>query len=151
MRKLFILIAAVALSASTLSGQRLMVGDKAPEIKGKWMAGTPDLSGKTVMVEFYHSTNASSAARLSELDKLARDSRNKMVVVVVTREHTPNVAAQLTSGGPAYYPLLDSGTTFPAYKVQYVPFSVIYDRKGRILWLGNPSSMSKEEIMQFAK
>lgn len=128
------------------------MGDRAPDIKpGKWLTAAPDMGGSPVFIEFFHSTNKHSAARLGELDRLARQNGD-LVVVVVTREQSPDVISTLTDGNPAYYPMIDSANqTFSAYKVQFVPYSVLSDRKGRIVWLGNPTTLSNDEIIKLLK
>lgn len=131
-------------------GQRIVIGDRAPELKAhSWLTAKPNLDGKSVMVEFFHSTNKYSVSRLRELDRLARSSNGKLAVVVVTREHDPKVKSLITNGGPAYYAMLDdAGKTFTAYGTKFVPYAVIYDRKGRVIWLGNPTSLTNEDIIK---
>lgn len=38
------------------------------------------------------------------------------------------------------------GSVFSAFSARYVPYSVIYDKRGRILWVGNPSSLSAADV-----
>lgn len=39
-----------------------------------------------------------------------------------------------------------NGSVFSAFSARYVPYSVIYDKRGRILWVGNPSSLSAADV-----
>ena len=37
----------------------------------------------------------------------------------------------------------DSGRSFAAYDVQYLPFGVLVSAKGRALWMGNPRQLTE--------
>lgn len=75
-----------------------------------------------------------------------------MFVVVVTRESEDAVSDVLLAGQPSYYVAYDAdGSVFEAYEAHYVPYSVIYGRKGRIQWVGNPSSLTDSDIERVTK
>ena len=40
----------------------------------------------------------------------------------------------------------DEGKTFDAYGVKFVPFSVLLDAKGRVLWFGNSSRLTSQDL-----
>lgn len=99
------------------------------------------------MVEFYHSSNRSSAERLARLDAIAKTHANDLAVIVVTREDDSAVTSALLQGNPSYRVGYDGdGSVFSAFSARYVPYSVITDRRGRILWVGNPSSLTDADI-----
>jgi hypothetical protein len=152
MKRLLFLFAAILMTVLPLSGQKLVIGDRAPLLKLQWLDGTPKTDGKYTMVEFFHSSNGASVNRLPALHRLAVAAGSKLAVVVVTREQGDNIRTMLTERNPAYFAAFDpDGATFSAYRANYVPYSVIYDRKGRIVWLGNPTSLSNDDIMEMLK
>lgn len=146
----FLLSVLALLFVSPIYGQKLVRGERAPELQVReWLCATPSLDGKAVYIEFFHSSNPTSVKRLAELDKLARSAGTKLTVVVITREQSNAVNNMLRANNPAYYAAVDDGgKTFSAYSVLYVPYSVITDRKGRIIWLGNPTSLSNDKIIE---
>ena len=147
--KRFLTIALLALlTAAPLHAQRLVIGERAPELSvSQWLNGAPDTNGKAVMVEFYHSSAPKGDERLARLDELARTHGDRLAVVVVTRENGEPATTSLLKGSPAYRVGYDSdGAVFSTFSARYVPYSVIYDKRGRILWVGNPSSLSVADI-----
>ena len=60
---------------------------------------------------------------------------------------TATVISSLLGGNPSYRVGYDGdGSVFSAFSARYVPYSVIYDKRGRILWVGNPSSLSAADV-----
>lgn len=79
------------------------------------------------------------AERLAQLDELAKSYGDRLAVIVVTREKNDAVISSLLGGNPSYRVGYDGdGSVFSAFSARYVPYSVIYDKRGRILWVGNP-------------
>ncbi len=152
MKRLLFLFAAVLTAVLPLSGQKLVIGDRAPILKLQWYGPAPKTDGKYTMVEFFHSSNNASVGRLPALHRLASATEGQLAVIVVTREENTDVKTMLTERNPAYYAGLDrDGSTFASYWATYVPYSVIYDRRGRIVWLGNPTSLSDDDIIKMLK
>ena len=134
-------------------GQRLVIGERSPELKtNSWVTAAPSYNDRNVMVEFYHSSNKNSAERLAMLRSLAESSQKDLVVVVVTNESDPAVRNQLTDGNPMYHVVYDKdGDLFRSFCARYVPYAVIYDRHRRVLWVGNPSSLTDQDIVRIIK
>lgn len=152
--KKFLLTAAAALIAmSPLSAQRLVIGERSPEVRpAQWLNGVPDTDNRALMVEFFHSSNKKSMERLPDLDQLARANGGKLTVIVITRENDPAVTSALLAGDPSYFVGYDGdGSVSSAFTALYVPYSVISDKRGRILWLGNPSSLSNADVAVIIK
>ena len=91
-------------------------------------------------------------ALMAEADEafLARAAErygDRLAVIVVTREKDDAVISSLLGGNPSYRVGYDGdGSVFSAFSARYVPYSVIYDKRGRILWVGNPSSLSAADV-----
>ncbi len=136
---------------STASAQKLMTGDRAPQLQvSTWLDGKSASSGPR-LVEFFHSASAPSLARLNVLSDLATKNPD-LNVVLVTREEASAVATALGAGEHPYKVAIDQeGKTFAEYGVQYLPFAVLIDAKGRIAWFGNPAQLSQSQIESYLK
>ena len=135
-------MALLAILAIPLHAQRLVIGERVPDLNiTQWLNGAPVSDGKAVMVEFYHSSNPKGAERLAQLDELAKSYGDRLAVIVVTREKNDAVISSLLGGNPSYRVGYDGDGS-----ARYVPYSVIYDKRGRILWVGNPSSLSAADV-----
>ena len=145
---LFALAALIALQ--TAHAQKLIIGERAPELKIKeWLSKTPSEENAPRLVEFFHSASKPSADRIPTLNELARKYKGKLLVVVIAREPREKVAPLLTGENALFHAGLDdSGKTFAAYNIRYLPFSVLIDAKGRTRWFGNSVHLTEEIINQ---
>lgn len=132
----------------TLSAQRVEVGYYAPRIEGvEWISDPYVASNKYLLVEFFHSTNQDCRARIEVCNSLARDYRNSLEVVMFTREPSEQVASMLLHDYQYFYVGVDeSGKLFRAFGTNYVPYAVVINPKGRIVWTGNPTLLTKDTL-----
>ena len=130
-------------------GSKLIVGERAPDLKiREWAAGGAAASGIPQLVEFFHSTSPLSEERLETLGALAGKYRGRLAVVVIARESREKIALLLTNSHLFSVALDDNGKTFGAYQVQFVPFSVLIDGRGRVRWFGNSADLTDEIIQK---
>lgn len=153
MKNLFVGIVVFAFAAvggGTLQAQsqRLIVGERAPELKiAEWLAGTPPANGKPRLIEFFHSSSRPSADRLTTLDAWAKKYGGRLSIVVIAREPKDKIMPLFRAKPYAFSVALDeAGKTFSAYNVQFIPFSVVIDGKGRLRWFGNSSDLTEAII-----
>lgn len=141
------LTAAALAYAPPLCAQKLAIGERAPEISvGEWLTPKPH-ANKARLIYFYHSASPQSAAMLPELNRYAENFADWLEVVVIARETKEKVQAALMDNKPKYYAAIDSdGKTFAAYGVKVVPFGVIVDAKGKIMWFGNPAQLDNSAL-----
>ncbi|MDR2885424.1 MAG: hypothetical protein LBU95_01410 [Rikenellaceae bacterium] len=146
--KHLITVAVLLLVAQAAGAQRLMVGEKAPDLKVKeWPYGKPEAENTPRFIEFFHSGSAPSVERVARLHELASARGTEICVILVCHEDAATVRAALGAGPLPYYVAIDEGgRSFTAYGVQYVPFAAITDRKGRLTWFGNPGKLTAGEI-----
>ena len=123
---------------------KLIVGERAPELKIlEWLTAPPAAGGTTRLVEFFHSSSRPSVDRLAVLDALAKKYAGRVTVVVIAREPKDKIAPFFGAQPHAFSIALDDGgKTFTAYNVQFVPFSVVIDGRGKLRWFGNPSDLT---------
>ena len=153
MKKSLLLAAAVLFGMLPLCAQRLVIGERAPELAvEQWLTAMPAIDGGMVMVAFYHSSYPDNARYVDRLDEIAADNAGRMTVVVVTRESGDAVSDVLLSGQPSYYVAYDAdGSVFEVYEAHYVPYSVICGRRGRVQWVGNTLSLTDCDIERITK
>ncbi len=144
----FVFIAALVFMAAT--AQVLVIGEKVPDFKVReWivMDKPVPVPQKMILVEFFHPSNAGSVKRLAELDRLAGEYPAGLTVTVITKDDSEVSRKMLRDASARYHAGIDdAGRTFAAFGVQYVPYAVLVDPKGRLLWMGNPATMDDSII-----
>ena len=135
------------LGPSGAGAQRLVNGEKVPEIRfGEWL--TPAASAEGPMyLEFFHPASTASVKRVALLEAMAVKYGSKMGVVLLVRDNAGKAKAILSGKGYHFRAAMDDkGKTYTAFDVQYVPFGVLINGKGRVVWFGNPASLTDAEI-----
>ena len=148
-RLLCIVLATVAsLGSFALWAQRVEVGSRAPHIADvEWISDPLAESGKMLMVEFFHSSNKDCREHIDHLNALAKDYRHEMDVLVLTREPSEQVAGMLLHEYQYFYIGIDeSGKVFRAFNVKHVPYAVIINTEGIIVWAGNPLTLTNQML-----
>ncbi len=148
MKKLLVFILLLGLAAPTALAQKLIIGEKAPDLRVKeWLSERRPTDGRAQFIEFYHSSSKVSNDRLAILDQIAKKYAEKMDVIVIAKEPSDKVAAIIKPQERNFCVALDDeGRTFKAYAIQYVPFSVVIDSRGRVVRMGNSASPEIETI-----
>lgn len=156
MKQIFLTIAVLLTFTVAVLGQESPeVNSRAPKLNIKeWLDKKPRQRPRTkyTMIEFVHSTNKVSVKRLGLLNELTEASHGKLSVIVLTKEHSDEAKEILTNGTPLYYPAFDDeGKTFEAFGVKYIPYAVIYNRRGKIKWIGGSTTLTNEEVIEIIK
>jgi hypothetical protein len=148
MKRLLCIIVATIATTLSLRAQRVEVGSIAPQIRGvEWISDTPQLGGRALMVEFFHSSNEDCRAHIELCNNLSHLFLDKMDVVMLTREPAEQVASLLMHEYQFFYVATDeSGNVFRSFGVNHVPYAVIINPKGTIVWVGNPLTLDSKTI-----
>ncbi len=150
--KRFLIAACMACMALAADAQKISVGDRAPEVKAAaWPDKAPRGGERVRMIEFFYSRSAPSMARVAPLDAMAEKYGGRLDVIVVCREDAVTVAKAIGGSHTFYTAIDDENRTFAAYGVQYIPYGVVVDAKGRVVWAGNPEKLSDEELGKYLK
>jgi len=147
--KPFLLGLILLLTAPAVQAQRLVIGEKAPAVQpGEWLAGQPgELTGKPVLVDFFHSSNDQCVANLTRLNALQQSHAGSLAVVLVCREPADKIRPLIEGKGYRFSTVLDdNGKTFTAYQVRFVPFAALIDARGRLVWTGNIANLPDETV-----
>lgn len=131
--------------------QRVVVGGELSRTLSRegveWLTDRPSTRGKALLVEFFHTTNVACMEHVDVLNEWAGELAEWLNVVVVTREPSEQVAPILMHEYQYSYVAIDEGgVLFNLYEVPYVPYAVLIDPKGEVLWVGNGAALSKENI-----
>jgi hypothetical protein len=148
MKKIWFSLIALVLTATAAQAQRLVIGEKAPEIKvSQWVDSRAAAGNKATLVDFFHSSNAQCIANLPKLNTLQETYGARLNVIVVSSEGMDKLTPCLDGKGYGFYAGTDdAGKTFAAYAVRFVPFAALIDSRGRLVWTGNVASLTDETI-----
>ncbi len=136
--------------AFAVQAQRLVIGEKAPEVRIAEWVGPKAADGKARLIDFFHSSNAQSVGNLEKLNTLAGTYGSKLNIIVVSQESMEKFQPFVSGKDYAFFAGLDEGgKTFAAYGVRFVPFAALIDAKGRLVWTGNVANLT-DEILQKA-
>lgn len=99
------------------------------------------------MVVFFHSSNEECRTYINICNALAYEFRDNLNVVVVTKEPAEQVTSMLMHDYQFFYAATDEkGALFEDFNVRHVPYAVIINRKGYIVWAGNPLNLDTKTI-----
>ena len=127
--------------------QKLVIGEKIPEIKiGEWL--TPKIkSGDPMYLEFFHPASNACLKRINRLDSMAIKFKDRMSVLLLVRDDTNNTRSIFVGESFHFHAAIDdNGKTYSSFGIHYVPFGVLINGKGRVVWFGNPVSLTDTEI-----
>ena len=81
-------VVVLLLSAGSCPAQRLVIGEKAPELKvGEWLSHRDAVAdSRPTLVEFFFSRSEPSLRRLAVLDGFVRDHSERLNVILMVRE-----------------------------------------------------------------
>ena len=147
MKRLLAILATVVLWATSAEAQNIILGEKVPDSKIRsWLMDLqPDAADYTCIL-FHNSKSPQCKKHLPKIKQMVNDYGSKLNLIIVTKEDYSKAGVSLTEHlddriGVAFD---DGGRTFIAYGVKFIPFCVIYDKKGYALWCGHAGSFTKE-------
>lgn len=147
MKRLATIVAAMAFLLSSAKAQNIILGEKVPECKFRsWLMDLqPDAAEYTCML-FYHSKSPQCQKCLPRIKQIVNKHEDKLNLIITTKEDYGKAGVSLTEHlddkiGVAFD---DGGRTFIAYGVRFIPFCVIYDKKGYAVWCGHAKSFDEK-------
>lgn len=139
-------------SAGSCPAQRLVVGEKAPELKvGEWLSHRDAVAdSRPTLVEFFFSRSEPSLRRLAVLDGFVRDHSERLNVILMVRREP---GAARSGAGREKATLLPWRSTTGTGRSRpmacnLVPFAVLFDARGRVVWFGNSSKFGDAELQR---
>ncbi len=150
MKKIFTCLALLCVLSAVHSQSRLTGQSKAPDLRIKEWIPAPPAAQTPRLVEFFHSASPVALERIAALQALALE-HPALSVVLVARQSAP-VMREILPPDAAFYTGIDGdGSAFAAYGVQFVPFAVWIDARGRVQWFGNPETLTPAQIETLLK
>lgn len=147
MKHLAIILFSLLCATYSASAQKVIIGDKIPTIKSNaWlMDAEPDSAPYTCIV-FYHSESELCIKSLENIKGFCGEYNGLFNLVVITKEDYAEAGVTLTSFLDNHSGVLfdNNGKIFNDFGVKFVPFSVIYNAKHKIVWCGNSASLTLE-------
>lgn len=141
------LVAIALYTINATNAQNIILGEKVPDSRFRsWLMDLqPDVADYTCLL-FYHSKSPRCQKCLPQIDKMVEKYGSKLNLIIVTKEDYGKAGVTLTEYlddrvGVAFD---DGGRTFAAYGVRFIPFCVIYDKKGNAAWCGHASTFSEK-------
>lgn len=133
----------------TAKGQKLVIGSQIPSFKGITWLTAPPKTDKDMLIDFYQSTNPSCEKFLPTLAPRYDLLAPKLSFVILTREQGPAIDKLVNSLGARYSIGYDpTGDAFNAFNVKYLPYSILVDEKGKILWIGNLGNLDDQSLLK---
>lgn len=90
---------------------------------------------------------------LDALRDLSNKLGSKLRIIIITQEDSDKIAPILTPyiSERIGVALDHDKKVFGSFGVDFVPFSVLIDAKNRVLWMGNPQSMTSSFIQKIVQ
>lgn len=149
MKRCIIIIFALVLTTISAHGQNIIIGDKVPEVKDKlWlMDAEPDEAPYTCIM-FYHSESELCITSLRNTQQLFDEYNDLFNLVIITKEYHDQAGVTLTSLLSDHTGVIfdEGGKIFRVFGIKFLPFSIIFDQRGTILWCGNSSAIDFDVV-----
>ena len=134
MKRVLLLLTVVFCTLGASHAQNIVIGERAPELKSvTWLASRNPAAADLSFLVFFHSSNKGCTASLDALRDLSNKLGSKLRIIIITQEDS------------------DDKKVFGSFGVDFVPFSVLIDAKNRVLWMGNPQSMTSSFIQKIVQ
>ena len=154
MKRVLLLLTVVFCSLGASHAQNIVIGERAPELKSvTWLASRNPAAADLSYLVFFHSSNKGCTASLDALRDLSNKLGSKLRIIIITQEDSDKIAPILTPyiSERIGVALDHDKKVFGSFGVDFVPFSVLIDAKNRVLWMGNPQSMTSSFIQKIVQ
>jgi thiol-disulfide isomerase/thioredoxin len=134
----------------------LEIGVSAPEIEvGEWVSGQPsgttEMSGKSVVLEFWGTHCGPCISAIPHLNELFDKYASEKVLFISISQDAPDLAARFLQKRPIKGAVgIDRDTrTFNAYGIRGIPHTVLIDGHGILRWQGHPNHFTEALLRTF--
>jgi cytochrome c biogenesis protein CcmG, thiol:disulfide interchange protein DsbE len=119
---------------------------QAPDlVVAEWIGDRPQVDGKFVLVDFWATWCPPCRAGIPELNALAAEYADSLVVIGLSDESASKVKS-MSSPKIEYYSAVDpEGRTVRRVGVQGIPHAMLIDPSGKVCWQGTPGN-SKDPL-----
>ena len=154
-RHLLIACAAAALFAFVLNAEssKSMKGQNLPPLTLEFPDGKIDVKGKPVILEFWATWCAPCRKGIPHLNALYKKYKSQgLEIIGITKEDEATVKSFLKKT-PIDYPIAyDSNRSFgQQFSITGIPHTVLVNKEGKIVWEGDPTSVTEKAIEDLLK
>lgn len=124
-----------------------MLGKRMPQLPVQVDAGG-GVGRDVILVEFWAPWCVPCRERVPVLNRLQRDYGRQGLHVIGMAREPPRELAEFARRVPVEYPVGcdPGGTLFAQMGLRSLPYAVLVDRNGIIVWQGDPSDLNRETI-----
>lgn len=150
MKYIISLLALTAALIGSAGAQKLVIGSRVPAIKGdkdvEWLSSAP-AKDKAMLIDFFSADNPSCAKEYALLKPIIEQWDTKLDIVIISQGDTPEFRSMVDADGGRYSFALDAdGSVFTAYGVRYLPFYMLVNAKGEMIWQGNIATLQLQNF-----
>ena len=149
MMKKILLTLAVLVAAAAPRAENIVIGEPVPKLHiRQWLMDFRPAPAEYTCIVFYHSESPASRSSLPTIKRVVEHFGGRMNAIIITKEEYDDAGVTLTEHlddhiGVAFD---DDNKTFRYFQVIHIPYCVIYDRKHRAVWCGNPAAMDENHL-----
>ena len=148
MRKLyFIALLIIFGSTLTASAQRVALEERIPKIKtDQWLDGKAPEKAKFTYIEFAYSKTIPCIQTFLKIKEGESHFNKDLRAIIITKESHEQIGDELRNCAGEYIHVAfdPDGEIFRTFGIRYVPFGIIVDQRRRVLWFGNPTTLSND-------
>ncbi len=155
MKRLLLVLLLLHAAARPAAAQSLRIEERVPKIRKSafhWFGDRRPERAGLLVVEFFDAAHAQIDTELAHLDELTYGlAPHQIQWVVVTRQTPERLSERLAyylKRNPNLAVLCEGGELFRSYKVQYLPFCLILDRRRHTVWMGDALDLDRRFLTE---
>lgn len=129
-----------------------LVGQSLGELQATFVSSNPGpLDGKVVLIQFWSVRNPASRRTIPHFNRIQRKYQERGLVVIGISNDSDEALAALVKVQPVHFSLASDpeARLFHRLGVTFIPFCLLVDRAGKIVWQGAPNMIPDELIPKF--
>jgi len=151
MKRLIVFFLAVAVGTQAFAGfvdlfNGVKVGTQVPQHSFEYLSGTHPESGKALLIDFWETTCEACITSIPRLNEQHAKFSPKGLVVIGVSAESKEVVAPILKRVAMKYAVAVEGTPslHKALGIRALPYAILVDAKGTIVWRGQPSEITDE-------
>lgn len=147
--KKFILVLIMMLGSVPMAmAQRLLIGDKVPDLKSTtWVDGRKPSGDKPIFIDFFMSESETCMKLLPKFEALYNKYKDRIDFVLITKESNNEIIRAI--GSKDYFIAIDTkGNIYTKLAVEFLPYSIFVSSGGKLMWQGNLANLREETLQK---
>lgn len=152
MKRLFAIVAILAATLTPSLAQKIVIGSRVPDIRSEkqmeWLTPIPE-KGRAMLIDFFSSDNPSCVKGYALLGTVAGKLGVNVTVVVLSASDSEQFRALAAADGGKYcFAIDEDDDIFNAFAVRYLPFYMLVNAKGEMVWQGDISNLDIQTVSE---